>query len=280
MSGPQPKKRAGSPVLVAGLVLVTMLVAYCSWYGSSFGRGLNDDQIFERLDPGVAPRDIQHALSQLEERLSPTYPGRERFREKVVELARSEHVEIRRQVAWVMGREPAPDYREGLVGLIDDADPGVRFNAGCSLSNFNDPRSRPPLLEALKPIPILAPATGTLELKTDEGEAASLGGGIGFVKTSEGEDVEVRTALNGVVLRLPLGKEGQVQKGAVIVTLEPNPKNVEGVLVALRAVGLEEDVPLIRPWAGSKTANWDDDDRERIASAARAAISAIESRGR
>jgi len=280
MSGPQPKKRAGSPVLVAGLVLVTMLVAYCSWYGSSFGRGLNDDQIFERLDPGVAPRDIQHALSQLEERLSPTYPGRERFREKVVELARSEHVEIRRQVAWVMGREPAPDYREGLVGLIDDADPGVRFNAACSLSNFNDPRARRRLIEALKPIEIRAPATGTMELKIGEGGAASLGGGIGLVTTPDGDEIEVRTPLNGIILQLPQGDEGEVEKGGVIVILEPSSKNVENVLVALRAVGLAEDAPLIQQWAGDKGANWDDDDRERIAATARSALKAIESRGR
>jgi len=263
------------PLLLMGILLVTCVIALASWFGSSFKRGLSDDQVLERLEAG-APRDIQHALSQLEERLGPAYEGRERFREAVVALAENEHVEIRRQVAWVMGREPAELYRSTLTKMLTDVDLGARVNAACSLSNFYDALARPVLLKGLEPFEVLAMASGTLDLKLDIGDAASLGTGLGSIKTSEDESIQVRTPLNGFLELLPKGKDGEVDAGDVIATVSPDPLTVVNLLKALEAVGRLEDIPILERFARGSVARM----TPEVEAAARAAVDAIGKRGK
>lgn len=270
----KPDKKRG-PLMVGIIIVATAGIGAASWFSSSFDRGLTDDQILERLDPGAPPRDVQHALTQLEERLGPRYEGRERFREPVAALARSEHVEIRRQVAWVMGREPAEVYRERLARMLVDEDAGVRLNAACSLSNFNDPRARPRLLEGLGSFEVVAPASGSLDMKVKAGEPASLGAALGVVETGDGS-VDVRTPMNGFVARLPKGKTGRVIKGEAVLVVAPDPKVVRNVLVALRFVGRLEDLPRLEPFAEGAVDRMGDD----VAREAQTAIAAIKTRGK
>ncbi|MAG56803.1 MAG: hypothetical protein CMJ83_10970 [Planctomycetes bacterium] len=266
-------KRKRSPLLIAGIIIMTLAVAFASWFSSSFRRDLSDDEILERLEPGTATRDIQHALSQLEARLSPKYDGRERFREKVIALASNEHVAIRRQVAWVMGREPG--YRERLVPMLDDADVGVQFNAALSLSNSSDPRARPVLLAALRPVNVVAPASGTLEIKVDVSDEASLGYALGLVKTDSG-DVDVRPPLSGVIESFPKGKDGPVSKGDVVALLAAAPTTVNNALVALKFVGRKSDLPAIRPFVNG--GGFGGDAGKQIRLSAERAVDAIERR--
>ncbi|NRA95675.1 MAG: HEAT repeat domain-containing protein [Planctomycetes bacterium] len=270
----KPEKKRG-PLLVAIVIVATAGIGALTWYRNSFKQDLVCDQILERLDPESPPRDIQHALSQLEERLGPGYEGRERFREPVVVLASSEHVEIRRMVAWVMGREPAQEYRAGLVRMLADEDVGVQLNAACSLSNFNDPRARPRLLGGLGSFEVGAPASGTLDIKVEVGEPASLGAALGVVETSA-EPVDVRTPINGFIEGLPKGKDAQVKKGDAVLVVAPGPKVISNILVALRFVGLLEDVPRLEPFASGTVERMGDD----VAKEAQTAIAAIKKRGK
>lgn len=263
------------PILLMGILLVTAVIAFVSWYSSSFKRPLSDDQIIERLETGDA-RSIQHALSQLEERLSPRYDGRARFREPVVALAKDEYVEIRRQVAWVMGREPAPVYRETLTKMLADADLGARVMAACSLSNWNDPLARPVLLTGLDAFELRAEAAGTLDLKLEVGDAASLGTGLGSIKRKDGEAAPVRTPLNGFIQLLPKGKDGDVVVGDVIAKIAPGPKTVLNLLTALGYVGKYEDLPILERFAGGGVERM----TKEVEDAARAAIDAVKTRGR
>lgn len=267
------KKRG--PMLVGVIIVITAAIGAASWYSSSFKRGLTDDQILERLSSDASPRDVQHALAQLEERLSPRYEGRERFRDAVVALVASEHVEIRRQVAWVMGREPADAYREGLARLLADDDAGVRLNAACSLSNFNDPRARPTLLNGLRAFDVPAPASGNLDIRVKAGEPASLGAALGVVEAGD-ETFDLRTPMNGFVERLPKGKSGSVNKGETVLVIAPDSKVIRNVLVALRFVGTLEDVARLTPYAEGTVERIG----EEAAAEARTAIAAIQKRGK
>lgn len=269
------RDRNKGPLLLMGILILTAVIGVASWYSSSFKRALTDEQIIERLEAGE-PRDIQHALSQLEERLSFRYEGRERFRAPVVALANNEHVEIRRQVAWVMGREPAPIYRETLTLLLADPDLGVRNNAACSLSNFYDPLARPVLLKGLEAFDILAEADGTLDLKLDVGDAASLGTGLGSIKNGEGEGIPVRTPLNGFIEALPKGKDGDVVVGDVVARISPDPQIVVNLLTALGAVATLDDVPKLQAYASGGVERM----TPEVEAAAKAAIAAVKKRGK
>jgi hypothetical protein len=242
-----PRRR--TPFVLFVVLVLTVGMALYLWRRESMGRPLTDDQIAERLVAEAPPADIQHALAQLEDRLGPAYPDRERFRPLVTSLVDHPLMEVRRQVAWVMGREPADAYREALVRLLADEDPGVRVNAACSLSNFNDPRARPSLLAALEPLPVLAPATGKFKLSLTKDAPASLGTALGHIEPLEGDRVDIRPPLNGFVADLPLGREGDVVEGQLLVLLAPDPKLVHNVVVALRFVGKEEDREILRPYA-------------------------------
>ncbi|MAB88314.1 MAG: hypothetical protein CMJ90_02500 [Planctomycetes bacterium] len=261
--------------MVAIVIVVTAGIGAASWFSSSFKRDLTDDEILARLEPGVSPRDVQHALSQLEGRLGPSYEGRDRFREPLVALVDSEYVEIRRQIAWVMGREPAEVYREGLARMLADNDAGVQLNAACALSNFNDPRARPRLLAGLTSFEVAAPASGSLDIKVKAGDPASLGAALGVVETADGS-VDVRTSMSGFVERLPRGNNGEVDAGEAVLVVAPDPKVVRNVLVALRFVGRLEDVSHIEPFASGAVTRMGED----VAEEARAAIAAIKGRGK
>ena len=270
------QKRKRSPLLLIVIIVVTALAAVAAWRNSSFKNHLTDDQVHALLsDPEAAPRDVQHALSQLEERLAPQYPGRERFRDSVVRLASVAPPEIRRQVAWVMGREPAEVYRSTLVRQLEDEDVAVRLNAACSLSNFRDSLARRPLLKGLEPFRILAPVSGTQDLKVDVDQPASSGAALGVVEGSE-EPRDIRTPLSGFVQGLPAGKDGAVSAGDPVLLLAPDPKVILNVLVALRTVGKSADVPALKPFAEGTVERMD----QEVQDAASATIKAIERRGR
>ncbi len=245
---PQEPKKAPVPVLLF-VVLGLVLLVFFGWRQDWFGRELTDEQILERLDPAADPMDIQHALSQLENRLSPRFPGRERFRDRVVALKGHSAHEVRAELAWVMGREPAEAYHAALLELISDADPAVRLNAACSLANFNDARGRPILLQALDPVRITAPAAGTLEISVRAGDAVSTGRDLGRIVTAEDREVPLRASFNGEVREVLKAKGSTVAASDTVLVVAADPKVLLNALKALEFVGARSDLPAIGPFA-------------------------------
>jgi hypothetical protein len=249
---PAPRRSPAPVILLIGVAL--LIILFASWYSGWWGRPLNDEQIVAALDPSADARALQHALAQLESRLGPTYTGRERFRERMVAMKSHPAVEVRRQLAQVMGREPAPEYRDALKALLLDADPPTRLNAALALSNFNDASGRPALLEALAPVTIAAPAAGKLDLNLKEGDTVSPGRPLGDVTSADGSKHDVRSYFAGYVEKLPAGKAADVPAGAPIAIISPDPKAVANALAALASVGLPEDAVAIEPYAQGKVA--------------------------
>ena len=86
--------------IVAGLFIVA---AFFTWYGTWFGRALSDEDVGKYLSEADKPRHVQHALSQIAERIAKGDQGAKRWYPQIVALAHSPHTEIRQTVAWVMG---------------------------------------------------------------------------------------------------------------------------------------------------------------------------------
>src|SRR5688500_20188028 len=88
-------------MVVASLVIV---VPFLAWYGTWFGRTLGDEEIEKFLAEGK-PRQAQHALSQVAERIIAGDASAARFFPQVLKLAESPAADLRMTAAWVMGLE-------------------------------------------------------------------------------------------------------------------------------------------------------------------------------
>src|SRR6185295_16251189 len=142
----RPGKRAY--LLITGFALLLVLFPFLFWYGTWFGRRLTDPQIDEYLNDAAKPRHAQHALVQIGERLGQGDARVQRWYPKVVELSRSNLVELRQTTAWIMGQDHRyPAFHEALLKLTGDKEPMVRRNAALGLSNFLDPAALPVLRE-------------------------------------------------------------------------------------------------------------------------------------
>src|SRR5579863_9886324 len=96
----RPGRRAYLLVTLFALLLV--LFPFLFWYGTWFGRRLTDSQIDERLNNFAAkPRDAQHAVVQIGERLGRQDAAAKRWYPKIVEITSSPSQELRQTAAWL-----------------------------------------------------------------------------------------------------------------------------------------------------------------------------------
>lgn len=244
-------RRKGARVLFLVAVLTVVLV-YFLWWRTSYRRVLTDGEIEARLTLEASDFDIQHALEQLYGRLGPRMEGRERFREPLVRLAQHPRWEVRRQVAWVLGREPAFEYIQALAALLEDDDAGVRLNAACALSNSGDERARPVLLAGLDNWDLKAPAAGRVHWQVKAGDPLSMGRPAGLIRFDGGGSASIDVALNGFAEELVVSGDARVERGDVLARVSPDPKNAVNLLVALQAVGRSEDLPVIEAIAAGR----------------------------
>src|SRR5215510_5578919 len=128
----QPKRPSNLwLIIVAGLFII---VPFLAWYFTWFGRNLSDDDIASYLAEENNPRHIQHALSQLEQKISRGDPTAKKFYPQLVSLTKSQTAEVRKTAAWVMGGDPkSAEFHRALLDLLRDSEPLVRRNAALQL---------------------------------------------------------------------------------------------------------------------------------------------------
>ena len=64
------KRRRPSNIWLIIVAALFIIVPFLTWYLTWFGRALSDDKIAEYLADDQHPRNIQHALAQIEARMS------------------------------------------------------------------------------------------------------------------------------------------------------------------------------------------------------------------
>jgi hypothetical protein len=147
-------------IIVASLFII---VPFLSWYFTWFGRSLSDEKIVEYLADEKKPRNIQHALTQIESRMEKNDPAVRKFYPRILELAKSPTGEVRKTVAWVMGQDnTSEEFHRALLELLKDPEPLVRRNAALQLVRFGDASGRPELRAMLQPFEAKSPIAGTI----------------------------------------------------------------------------------------------------------------------
>ena len=83
-----------------------VMIPYYTWHSTWFGRPLRDIELTEYLQNQDNPRRIQHALTQVAERIEERGDSSAlQWYEEVIRLSQHPVLQVRVTVAWVMGQD-------------------------------------------------------------------------------------------------------------------------------------------------------------------------------
>ncbi|HXW57144.1 MAG TPA: HEAT repeat domain-containing protein [Candidatus Cybelea sp.] len=249
----EPKRRAplGARWMFAILILAFLfvLMPFLFWNATWFGRPMSDAQISQALVERSHPREIQHALTQIESRMEARDPGVIRWYPQVLALASDPMDEIRVTDAWVMGQDNKnPGFRDALIKLLNDRNPMVQRNAALSLVRFDDDSGHGQIVDMLRPYGIEAPLAGRIETRLKPGDTVNPGTLLAHIDVG-GQSREVRSQVPGTVENWLVPDGSTVSAGQRIALLAPSESMVWEALRALYLVGHVADLPDIQRFA-------------------------------
>src|SRR5271170_4114283 len=148
------------------MALLFVLMPFLFWNATWFGRPMTDAQIGKALADRSQPREIQHALTQIETRIEARDASVRRWYPNVVALGSDPLDEIRMFDAWVMGQDnTAAEFHAALLKLLGDSNPMVQRNAALSLVRFGDDAGHAQILDMLRPYEMASPLAGKLKTR-------------------------------------------------------------------------------------------------------------------
>lgn len=225
-----------------------VLLPFLFWRSTWFGRSLTDSQLAEYLHDESKPRQIQHALVQIGERMARGDRSARRWYPEMVRLAAHRVEEIRTTDAWLMGQDPSyPQFRDALKAMLLDSSPLVRSNAALSLVRFGDDSGHDHIVAMLQPQVVAAPRAGRITAIAKAGEPINHGTMLARISAG-GEEVEVRAPIPGRIRSLAVREGTEVAAGAELGMIEPGTEQVWEALRALYLIGRVEDIPTIQPF--------------------------------
>ena len=259
--GSEAREREGMPAvprsvfrdkwtwLVLALTLLFVMTPFLFWRATWFGMPLSNAQLAQALKDTAEPREIQHGLSQVADRIIRGDPSVKQFYPEVLALASSPIDEIRTMDAWVMGQDnKATEFHAALLRLLADKDPMVARNAALGLVRFGDAAGRPVILSMLQPLLISAPAAGALETKLHADETLHANTVIARIDVS-GKKEDIRCAMPGTLDRWLVSNGATVGPGQPVALVYPSDDVVWEALRALYLIGQPSDLGAIAPYA-------------------------------
>jgi biotin carboxyl carrier protein len=228
-------------ILIVAFLFV--LMPFLFWNATWFGRPMNDAQIAKALADRTHPREIQHALAQLETRIETRDPGVKQWYPQIVTLAADPVDEIRVTDAWVMGQDNTSDeFHHALSQMLNDPNVMVQRNAALSLVRFKDDAGHLQILAMLRPYEMTSPLTGTLDTRLKPGDIVNPGTMVAHIEAN-GKKNEVRATVPGTLIRWLAEDHANIAAGQPLVALGPSEGMVWEALRALYIVGRSEDLP-------------------------------------
>jgi HEAT repeat protein len=240
---PAPRRRRGLAWLLGVAAILTVLVPALFWRGTWFGRVLDDEELTRYLAEEERPRHVQHALSQISDRIARGDTEVARFYPRVVELAKSPSREVRITTAWVLGQDTKhEEAKAALHELLRDREPMVRRNAALSLVRFRDESGHDEIVGMLRPTTTASPAAGTVKLRLKPDDTVDVGTMLARVAPAGGTIVEARSDVPGRVLKAIASEGATVAAGDPLYLLAPSDEEVFEALRALYLIGRSEDL--------------------------------------
>lgn len=244
------------PWAILVVLILFVVIPFLAWYGSWFGRPLSDARMEEYLHDQNKPRNVQHALAQIGNRIIGGDQSVKRWYSDVIAASHQQPPEVRLTAAWVMGQDNTyQGFHSALLTLLADPTPGVRHNAALGLVRFGDASARPELIEMLQRLTVRAESAGTVELIVkEEGAPMVANAPLARIRQQDGNTGEIRSPEAGRIETIFVANGGRVEPGSELMTLSPSTEQVWEALRALYIVGQPEDIPYVqrytRPVAG------------------------------
>ncbi len=244
---------SGPILILASLFVVATLLA---WYFAWFGRELSDSDISKYLADERNPRHVQHALSQIQQRMERGDANVKNWYPQLITLSGNPETEFRLTVAWLMGFDnTSPEFHNALLKLVHDEQPLVRRNAALALVRFNDSSGREELIAILKPYVLKAPADGVVASSMHEGTDVGRRTPLARIEQSDGKVVEIRSPLQGRVNQIFKPNGSQVRRDEDFLSLNSDEDSVWEALRGLAIIGTREDLPIVQSYAESNDAS-------------------------
>jgi biotin carboxyl carrier protein len=258
---------------ILAIALLFVLMPFLFWNATWFGRPLNDQQISKAFADHSHPRDIQHALTQLESRIEANDPSVRKWYPKILQLAGDPVDEIRVTDAWVMGQDnSSEDFHHKLLQLLADSNPMVQRNAALSLVRFKDDSGHAQIVAMLRPFALNSPFDGKLDTRLKPGDVVNPGTMVAHIESSAGKR-EVRSNVPGTLDRWLVANGSNVTAAEPILSLLPSESMVWEALRALYLIGSTDDLPDVARYARGV-----DGMAPQIAQQAQATLTAIRGR--
>jgi hypothetical protein len=235
--------------VILALTFLFVLMPFLFWQATWFGKPLNDAQLQKSLVDREHPREIQHALSQVADRMLArdafTRDSARQFYPQVVQIAQNGQDELRLTATWVMGQDNSiPDFHQELVRLLQDPNSMVGRNAALALVRFGDASGLAEIRSMLQPSAIGAPEAGALEQRLKPGESINPGTLLGRIRTGNSTS-ELRSQIPGIVRRWLVPDNSAVIKGQPVLLVDPSVSEIWESLRALYLIGQLEDLPAL-----------------------------------
>ena len=235
--------------IILGLTFLFVLMPFLFWQATWFGKPLNDTQLQKSLVDREHPREIQHALSQVADRMlardAATRDSAHQFYPQVVQIAQHGQDELRLTAAWVMGQDNSvSDFHQELLRLLQDPNPMVRRNAALGLVRFADASGLDEIRFMLQPSAIGAYEAGALDERLKPGESINPGTLLGHIRSGDSSS-ELRSQIPGTIRQWLVLDKAAVAKGQPILLVDPSVSEIWESLRALYLVGQLEDLPAI-----------------------------------
>jgi biotin carboxyl carrier protein len=249
----EPKRRGPLPARWTFAILILaflfVLMPFLFWNATWFGRPMTDAQIGKALADRSHPREIQHALTQIESRIEWGDPSVRRWYAQVVALASDPIDEIRVTDAWVMGQDAqSPEFHAALAPLLSDPNPMVERNAALSLVRFGDDSGHAQIVAMLRAYQMPAPLAGKLETRLKPGDFVNPGTLLAHIEAA-GQSREVRANVPGTLENWVVANGSTVSVGQAIVSLAPSESMVWEALRALYIIGGADDLRDVERYA-------------------------------
>lgn len=243
LAGHLPEKGSFAWIMMMmGLATIPLiLLPFTFWYLVWHGSAIPAEEVKSALAEPVKPGQAGAVLLRLGEKMSRGDESVVRWYPRIAELSRHESAQLRKNVAWTMGKDLRhAEFRSSLHAMLGDPEPRVRRAAAISLALAGDAAARPVLLEAIGLQVVLSPFAGSVNPRIQPADTATADTAVARV----GEQfVEAGTA--GTVKRV-LVKDGElVSKGQALIEMTaPDDELIDG-LRALAHVGTAADADAI-----------------------------------
>ena len=254
-ASPKPGLKRRWLFLILALTFLFVLMPFLLWQATWFGKPLNDAQLEKSLADRGHPREIQHALSQVADRIlardESTRDSARRFYPRVIEIAQTGQDELRLTAAWVMGQDNSvPDFHQELLLLLRDPNPMVRRNAALALVRFRDASGLAEIRSMLQPYTIAAPSAGSaLSERLKPGDAINPGTLLGRIESGDRAASELRSQVPGSIDHWLVADKSAVTSGQPVLVVTPSADEVWEALRALYLLGEPQDLPAVEEFA-------------------------------